>query len=135
MIGRDTTRLVGLGCMRLSSPMSADEDRTIATFHAALDAGVTLLDTADAYGPGLAAWGEMAARFAELAGRLGLDDIAFCPHAAGPPVCWCRKPLPGLGALLIRRHRLDPPSCRFIGNGPADRAFAGRLGFAWSSSI
>src|SRR5262245_61573134 len=35
--------------MRLSTPPDRDDDRGIAVIHAALDAGVTLLDTADAY--------------------------------------------------------------------------------------
>ena len=41
--------LVGMGCMRLSTDPDRDERRSIAVLHAALDAGVTLLDTADAY--------------------------------------------------------------------------------------
>jgi aryl-alcohol dehydrogenase-like predicted oxidoreductase/predicted kinase len=41
---------IGLGCMRLSTDKDRDEDRAIDVIHAALDAGVTLLDTADAYG-------------------------------------------------------------------------------------
>jgi aryl-alcohol dehydrogenase-like predicted oxidoreductase len=43
---------VGLGCMPLSSGAIADDrERGLATIHAALDAGVTLLDTADIYAP------------------------------------------------------------------------------------
>ncbi|HWB01986.1 MAG TPA: aldo/keto reductase [Verrucomicrobiales bacterium] len=43
---------VGLGCMGMSEFYgSRDDAESIATIHAALDAGVTLLDTADAYGP------------------------------------------------------------------------------------
>lgn len=38
-----------MGCMRLSTEPDRDGDRALATLHAALDAGVTLLDTADAY--------------------------------------------------------------------------------------
>src|SRR5262249_15208165 len=41
--------MVGLGCMRLSTIESRDPARSVAVIHAALDAGVTLLDTADAY--------------------------------------------------------------------------------------
>src|SRR5262245_15302210 len=40
---------IGMGCMRLSTECSRDEAGAIAVVHAALDAGVTLLDTADAY--------------------------------------------------------------------------------------
>ncbi|MFF4798793.1 aldo/keto reductase [Streptomyces sp. NPDC001351] len=40
---------VGLGAMPLSIEGRPDESRALATVHAALDAGVTLLDTADSY--------------------------------------------------------------------------------------
>ncbi len=45
---------IGLGEMPLSVEGRPDQARAIATIHAALDAGVTLIDTADAYalGPG-----------------------------------------------------------------------------------
>ncbi|WP_328371113.1 aldo/keto reductase [Streptomyces sp. NBC_00445] len=43
----------GLGCMRMSNrTTAADEAESIATIRAALDAGVTLLDTGDFYGSG-----------------------------------------------------------------------------------
>ncbi|MCA9683257.1 MAG: aldo/keto reductase, partial [Myxococcales bacterium] len=43
---------VGLGCMPMSQPdLVSDRPRAVATIHAALDAGVTLLDTADIYAP------------------------------------------------------------------------------------
>src|SRR5439155_25819896 len=41
--------LIGLGCMRLSTERDRDEASAVEVLHAALDAGVTLLDTADAY--------------------------------------------------------------------------------------
>jgi aryl-alcohol dehydrogenase-like predicted oxidoreductase len=40
---------IGLGEMQLSLAGRPDEDQSIRTVHAALDAGVTLIDTADAY--------------------------------------------------------------------------------------
>ncbi len=44
---------IGLGCMGMSDMYGpADEGESIATIHAALDAGVTLLDTGDYYGMG-----------------------------------------------------------------------------------
>jgi aryl-alcohol dehydrogenase-like predicted oxidoreductase len=44
---------IGLGCMGMSDFYGpADETESIATIHAALDAGVTLLDTGDFYGMG-----------------------------------------------------------------------------------
>lgn len=74
---------------------------------------------------------EELARAAEL---LGTDvEWAYCPHGDGPPVCWCRKPLPGLGVLLIQRHRLDPARCVYVGRDANDRAFARALGFRYRS--
>ncbi len=40
---------IGLGCMPMSLSGRPPEERSIATIHAALDAGANLLDTADAY--------------------------------------------------------------------------------------
>lgn len=52
-LGTLTTSAIGLGCMAMSSAYGgADRDESIATIHAALDAGVTLLDTGDFYGMG-----------------------------------------------------------------------------------
>jgi aryl-alcohol dehydrogenase-like predicted oxidoreductase len=48
-IGQVTVGAVGLGGMPMSIEGRPDEDRSIRTIHAALDAGVTLIDTADAY--------------------------------------------------------------------------------------
>jgi len=48
-IGSKTVSAIGLGGMPMSIEGRPDESRSIATIHAALDAGVTLLDTADAY--------------------------------------------------------------------------------------
>lgn len=48
-IGDITVGAVGLGAMPLSIEHRPDERRAIATVHAALDAGVTLIDTADSY--------------------------------------------------------------------------------------
>ncbi|WP_030208571.1 aldo/keto reductase [Streptomyces sp. NRRL S-87] len=47
------TSALGLGCMGMSALYGeADRGESIATIHAALDAGVTLLDTGDFYGMG-----------------------------------------------------------------------------------
>ena len=44
---------LGLGCMGMSQSYGAlDDDESIRTLHRALDVGVTLIDTADAYGKG-----------------------------------------------------------------------------------
>ena len=50
--GPDVSR-VGLGLMGMSGIYGAADDReSIATIHAALDAGINLLDTGDFYGMG-----------------------------------------------------------------------------------
>jgi aryl-alcohol dehydrogenase-like predicted oxidoreductase len=47
-----TVSAMGLGCMGMSEFYgTVDEDESVATIQAALDAGVDLLDTADMYGP------------------------------------------------------------------------------------
>jgi aryl-alcohol dehydrogenase-like predicted oxidoreductase len=48
-IGPVTVSAIGLGAMPMSIEGRPDEDRSVRTIHAALDAGVTLIDTADAY--------------------------------------------------------------------------------------
>lgn len=48
-IGGQTVSAIGLGGMPMSIEGRPDTRRSIATIHAALDAGVTLIDTADAY--------------------------------------------------------------------------------------
>lgn len=56
-LGPFTVSAIGLGCMPMSGfpPTRAEilnkRDQAIATIHAALDAGITLLDTADIYSP------------------------------------------------------------------------------------
>jgi len=53
-IGDTTVSAIGLGAMPMSTAPYPDETRSLRTLHAALDAGITLIDTADAYcaGPG-----------------------------------------------------------------------------------
>ncbi|WP_433058248.1 aldo/keto reductase [Dactylosporangium sp. CS-033363] len=51
-LGALTTSALGLGCMGMSEFYGPGDDaESIATIHRALDLGVTLLDTADMYGP------------------------------------------------------------------------------------
>jgi aryl-alcohol dehydrogenase-like predicted oxidoreductase len=51
-IGELAVSALGLGCMGMSEFYgTADETEAVATIHRALDLGVTLLDTADMYGP------------------------------------------------------------------------------------
>ncbi len=48
-LGGLTVSAIGLGGMPMSIEGRPEEQRSIATIHAALDAGITLIDTADAY--------------------------------------------------------------------------------------
>jgi aryl-alcohol dehydrogenase-like predicted oxidoreductase len=56
-LGPFTVSAIGMGCMPLSFPNDRNPglvdrpEEAIATIHAALDAGITLLDTADIYAP------------------------------------------------------------------------------------
>lgn len=49
MIGDVEVSAIGLGGMPMSIEGRPDRARSVATIHAALDAGITLIDTADAY--------------------------------------------------------------------------------------
>jgi aryl-alcohol dehydrogenase-like predicted oxidoreductase/predicted kinase len=70
--------------------------------------------------------------FAQLREALGVSvEVEYCPHPAGPPVCWCRKPLPGLGVVFQRRHRLDPAQCLYVARAARTPALRG----GWDSSI
>jgi histidinol phosphatase-like enzyme len=53
---------------------------------------------------------------------------AECTHAAGPPVCWCRKPLPGLVLEAAKEHDIDIAGSIILGDAAADRTMAARLG-------
>jgi aryl-alcohol dehydrogenase-like predicted oxidoreductase len=48
-IGQAEVSAIGLGTMPMSIEGRPDEERSIRTIHASIDAGVTLIDTADAY--------------------------------------------------------------------------------------
>jgi hypothetical protein len=60
---------------------------------------------------------------------IGRDaESALCPHAAGPPQCWCRPPLPGLLLAFARTHGVDPTRSLVVGTGHAHRNLAEALG-------
>jgi len=76
--------------------------------------------------------------FDETNRQLGLDiEYVYCPHRAGPPQCYCRKPMPGWGVHFIEKYKLNPAECVFVGDMTTDKTFAGRAGFqfAWASAF
>jgi len=111
---------IGLGCMSLSGIYgSSGDDEGIALIHEALDRGVTLLDTSDAYGSGhneelvgKAIKGRrsgvvLATKFGNVGGRGG-------KFADGRPefvIASCEASLKRLGVEVIDlyyQHRIDP---------------------------
>ncbi|WP_339097801.1 aldo/keto reductase [Pectobacterium brasiliense] len=115
---------IGLGCMGMSDFYSTaqDEKESIATLHRVLELGVTLLDTADMYGPhtnelllGKAIKGKREQVF--LATKFGIIRDPANPNARG--VCgkpdYIRRAVEGsltrLGTDVIDlyyQHRIDP---------------------------
>jgi histidinol phosphatase-like enzyme len=74
----------------------------------------------------------MEAAYGAIASELRRPlEIETCTHPGGPPICWCRKPLPGLALSLMARHRIDPARSRWVGTSVADRSLATRLGFTY----
>jgi aryl-alcohol dehydrogenase-like predicted oxidoreductase/predicted kinase len=57
----------------------------------------------------------------------GPVESAICPHPGGPPICWCRPPLPGLPLAFARRHEVDPAQSVVVGSSTAHRTLAGAL--------
>jgi aryl-alcohol dehydrogenase-like predicted oxidoreductase len=60
---------------------------------------------------------------------LDLDiELACCPHDAGPPICWCRRPLPGLVLEFALQRGVALHQSVVVGGSAADRTMAQRLG-------
>ena len=70
---------------------------------------------------------DVKASMARLRELLGEVDVACCPHDAGPPICWCRKPIPG-SVLEFARHRAVALGRSIVvGSSAADRTMAERI--------
>lgn len=71
----------------------------------------------------------LACDAAALAAKVsGPIEAAVCPHAGGPPSCWCRPPLPGLPLAFARTHGADPSRSTLIGTSAAHQTLATTLG-------
>src|SRR3982751_4327145 len=70
---------------------------------------------------------EVAACFAELGKQLGVSiDTACCPHDAGPPICWCRKPISGSVIEFAIHRGVAVGRSVVMGSSAADRTMAER---------
>ncbi len=128
-IGTARVSAIGLGAMPFSvMGYDVPEARAIATVHAALDAGVTLIDTADAYTPDPALMGHNERLVAKALRQYGGDpgDVVVATkggHTRLPDGSWgrtgrpdyireaCERSLRALGVDVIdlyQHHRPDP---------------------------
>lgn len=125
-IGDLRVSAIGMGAMTLTQVPDADTQRGVRAVHAAVDAGITLFDTADSYGP----TGEMGVNEQALIAALrrrpdALDRVVVATkggHTRGPEATWWVDGSPehlaaaarasarrlGLDALpLYQHHRPD----------------------------
>jgi aryl-alcohol dehydrogenase-like predicted oxidoreductase len=80
------------------------------------------------------AWTETGANaVSSAAERLGASALV-CAHGGGPPVCWCRPPLPGLLLEACHRARLDPAKCTVIGTTETHQVLAAAVGARFVSA-
>lgn len=111
-LGPRTVGAIGLGAMPMSIEGRPDEARSIATIHAALDAGITLIDTADAYHLEAGEVGHNERLIAKALAEYGSPDVVVATkggHLRPGDGSWTQDGSPG--------HLLD-----------AARASAERLG-------
>jgi aryl-alcohol dehydrogenase-like predicted oxidoreductase/predicted kinase len=75
--------------------------------------------------------------FASLVKALGGGDVdwAFCPHDAGPPVCWCRKPIPGQVIEFAMRRDVALHRSIVVGTSSAARTMAERVGARFETEL
>ncbi|RCK68802.1 aldo/keto reductase [Desertihabitans brevis] len=86
-VGRVEVGAIGLGLMTFDQTGHQPREQLVETVRAALDAGVTLFDTADAYGPGqelgAAAQGENEKLIASILDELGVRDRVLLATKGG----------------------------------------------------
>lgn len=123
-LGGLSVSALGLGCMSMSHaygrPEDRDEREAIATIHRALELGVTLFDTAEAYGPfaneelvGRALRGRrdaavVATKFGFRFGPDGIDGLDSRPEHVRDVVEASLRRLGTDRIDLLYQHRVDP---------------------------
>jgi aryl-alcohol dehydrogenase-like predicted oxidoreductase len=119
-----TVSALGLGCMGMSasygSPDERDERESVATLHRAIELGVTLFDTAEAYGPytneellGRALVGRrdaviIATKFGFRFGEEGISGMDGRPEHVREAVEGSLRRLATDRIDLLYQHRVDP---------------------------
>ena len=87
-LGQHQVGAIGLGLMTFDQTGTQPRQQLLDTVSAALDAGVTLFDTADAYGPGdekgAGAQGENERLIASILDELGVRDRVAARHQGRP---------------------------------------------------
>ena len=73
--------------------------------------------------------------FHQLRQALGEMDWAYCPHDAGPPVCWCRKPIPGQVIEFAMRRNVALHRSIVVSTSAAGRTMAERLGAGFAMKL
>jgi aryl-alcohol dehydrogenase-like predicted oxidoreductase len=133
-IGNVEVSAIGLGAMPMSVAGRPDRERSIATIRAAVEAGVTLIDTADAYSLDEADFGHNEELIAEALRGLGTEVVVATKggHTRTPGGGWdtdgrpeylkkaCEASLRRLGVEAIdlyQFHRPDPrvPTAESVG--------------------
>ena len=62
---------------------------------------------------------ELELMHAFLKKKLPITDIYVCPHSDNDK-CFCRKPLPGMIKLALKKHDLTPKNCIVVGDRITD---------------
>ncbi len=115
----DLAALADVAAWRSGEPLDADAIRS----H--LRPGVATLVLAW-LPPGPRDAAELARELRTVAPEL---ELGACEHPPGPPICWCRPPLPGLPVRWLRAHGVAPAKVTHFGAGPASEALAEAMGF------
>ena len=82
-LGNRSVSAIGLGGMPMSIEGRPDTDRSVATIHAALEAGVTIIDTADAYHLSAADVGHNESLIAKALSSYGSDTAGILVATKG----------------------------------------------------